>query len=148
MARPRKAEQLADAADLRCDERVVHVDAVRAARARLPSGARLAGLAAVFAALADPTRLRIAAALAGQELCVCDLAASVGHSESAVSHHLRSLRALGLVRARRAGRLVYYALDDDHVGTLYAQALDHIGHHEADVAARAPIAMDDDAVKG
>ncbi len=68
------------------------------------------------------------AALAERELCVCDLAATVGHSESAVSHHLRLMRSIGLVRARRDGRLAYYALDDAHVTALYGQALAHIRH--------------------
>ena len=131
MARPRRAEQLAAGTDPVCDERVVHVDAVRGARNRLPAGAVLADLAAVFAALGDPTRLRIVAALAGDELCVCDLAAAVGQSESAVSHQLRLLRELGLVRPRRAGRRAYYALDDGHVAALYGQALDHVGHAAA-----------------
>lgn len=131
MARPRKTDQLAAMADLVCDDRVVHVDAVRAARSALPEGATLAGLADIFAALADPTRLRIIAALAQHELCVCDLAASVATSESAVSHQLRGLRVLGLVRSRREGRLVYYALDDAHVTSLYGQALDHVGHRTA-----------------
>lgn len=128
MARPRKHAQLAEVADLVCDDRIVHVDAVRSARATLPTGHTLAGLADFFAALGDPTRLRIVAALAQQELCVCDLAATVGHSESAVSHHLRLLRVLGLVRFRRDGRLVYYALDDAHVTLLYGQAVDHVSH--------------------
>lgn len=128
MARPRRTDQLNDAADLVCEERLVHVDAVRGARATLPSGAALAGLADLFAALGDPTRLRIVAALAAQELCVCDLAATVGQSESAVSHHLRLLRSLGLVRARRDGRRVYYAPDDGHVAVLYGEALDHVAH--------------------
>ncbi|MGI8475456.1 MAG: ArsR/SmtB family transcription factor [Thermomicrobiales bacterium] len=128
MARPRKIDQLGGAADVLCDDRVIHMDAVREARLALPAGATLAGLAEVFAALGDPTRLKILAALAGRELCVCDLAATVGQSESAVSHQLRLLRSLGLARSRRDGRLVYYALDDDHVAALYGQALDHVAH--------------------
>lgn len=128
MARPRKRDQLVVSTDLTCDDRVVHVDAVRAARATLPSGPTLAGLADLFAALGDPTRLRIVAALADRELCVCDLAATIGQTESAVSHHLRTLRTLGLVRSRREGRLVYYALDDEHVAVLYRHAADHVAH--------------------
>jgi DNA-binding transcriptional ArsR family regulator len=134
MPRPRKQDQLADVSDLVCDDRIVHVEAVRAARGALPAGSTLAGLAEVFATLGDPTRLRIVAALAHRELCVCDLAATVGQTESAVSHQLRNLRALGLVRSRREGRLVYYALDDDHVGALYGQALDHVAHRTGDDA--------------
>lgn len=134
MPRPRKQDQLAEVSDLVCDDRVVHVQAVRAARGTLPAGPTLAGLADVFATLGDPTRLRIVAALAHRELCVCDLAATVGQTESAVSHQLRNLRALGLVRSRREGRLVYYALDDDHVSALYGRALDHVAHRTGDDA--------------
>ncbi len=134
MARPRKIDQLMDTADLVCDDRVVHVEAVRAAREMLPSGRLLSDLADLFAALGDPTRLRILAALTGQELCVCDLAAAIGTSESAVSHQLRLLRTLGLVRNRREGRRAYYALDDADVADLYHQALDHVAHRAGEDA--------------
>lgn len=130
MARPRKVDQLADIDDLVCEERVVHVDAVRDARRDLPPPQTVVGLVELFGALGDATRLRIVSALAARELCVCDLAAAIGQSDSAVSHQLRVLRKLGLVRSRRDGRRVYYALDDDHVSTLYAQAIDHVGHQE------------------
>ena len=128
MARPHKQDQLAALGDLACEEGLVHVDAVRAARAKLPPVPDLAAVGELFAALGDPTRLRIVAALSQGELCVCDLAATIGQSESAVSHQLRLLRSLGLVRARREGRLAYYALDDAHVTGLFGQALDHINH--------------------
>lgn len=132
MARPRKTAQLHDVADLVCDDNVVHVDAVRTARRALPEAEIVGDVVDLFAALGDPTRLRMVAALAEHELCVCDLAATVGQSESAISHQLRAMRALGLVRARRDGRLVYYALDDDHVVTLYRQALDHVAHRSTE----------------
>lgn len=137
MPRPSKAEQFQDPATA-CDDRLVHVDAVRAARAALPSGERLAALAGFFAALGDPTRLRIVAALAAQELCVCDLAAAIGQTESAVSHQLKTLRELRLVRARREGRRVFYALDDDHVLAIYGQACGHVGHGQSTLAQAAP----------
>lgn len=128
MARPRKIDQLVDAPELSCDECVVHLEAVRAARRQIPPGPLLGDAASLFAALGDVTRLRIVAALAAQELCVCDLAAAIGQGESAVSHQLRVLRTLRLVRSRREGRRVYYTLDDDHVRLLYGQALDHARH--------------------
>ncbi|MEE8219912.1 MAG: metalloregulator ArsR/SmtB family transcription factor [bacterium] len=86
------------------------------------------GLAEIFRALGDPTRVRILHSLAASELCVCDLAAILGMSQSAVSHQLRLLRSLRLVRHRREGRMVYYALDDDHIEKLLAQGLDHVAH--------------------
>lgn len=130
MPRPSRQAQLTVADAPACNERIVHVEAVRTARAVLPAGEALGALAGLFGALADPTRMRIVAALHQRELCVCDLAAAVGQSESAVSHHLRLLRSRGLVRYRREGRRTYYALDDAHVGAIYAQALDHVGHAE------------------
>jgi ArsR family transcriptional regulator, lead/cadmium/zinc/bismuth-responsive transcriptional repressor len=83
-------------------------------------------LAATFAVLGDPTRVRLVDALAHGELCVSDLSAVVGLSESAVSHQLRLLRSLRIVRARRAGRQVYYQLDDAHIRTLLDQGRRHI----------------------
>jgi ArsR family transcriptional regulator len=132
MARPSRAQQLQERSDDADTQTMVDIARVREARAALPSGAQTQGLAALFGALGDPTRLRIIAALERVELCVGDLAASVGISTSAASHQLRALRSLGLVRSRRDGRLMYYALDDDHVRTLYRQALDHVEHVEGD----------------
>ena len=83
-------------------------------------------LAETFRVLGDPSRLRIVDALSGGELCVCDIAAVAGISESAVSHQLRLLRGMRLVRPRRAGRQVFYALDDQHIVELLRQALTHV----------------------
>jgi DNA-binding transcriptional ArsR family regulator len=83
-------------------------------------------LADTFRVLGDPTRVRILDALSTGELCVCDIATLVELSESAVSHQLRLLRSMRLVRARRAGRLVFYALDDQHIIELFQQALTHV----------------------
>lgn len=130
MPRPSRADRLNPEPDLLCDARVVHLEQVQRAREALPDPDRFSALAGLFAALGDPTRLRMVGALAAGELCVCDLAAVAGTSESAISHHLRLLRDLGLVRSRREGRLAFYALDDAHVTTLYAQALDHVSHRD------------------
>ena len=83
-------------------------------------------LADTFRVLGDPTRVRILDALSGGELCVCDIASLVGITESAASHQLRLLRGMRLVRPRRAGRLVYYAVDDQHILELLNQALTHV----------------------
>ena len=80
----------------------------------------------VFKILNDPTRVKIVFALSQAELCVCDLAALVGISISAVSHQLRLLRALQLVRFRKSGRLAYYSLADEHTVHLFRDALAHI----------------------
>ena len=98
-----------------------------AVRRRTLMGARtVEALADTFRVLGDPTRVRILDALAPGELCVCDIAGLVGISESAVSHQLRLLRGMRLVRPRRAGRLVYYAVDDHHILELLKQALTHV----------------------
>lgn len=87
-----------------------------------------ARMSATFKALADPTRLRIISALLHTELCVGDLAACLEMTISAVSHQLRLLRDLRVVRYRREGKHVYYALDDDHIRELFRQGLDHVSH--------------------
>jgi DNA-binding transcriptional ArsR family regulator len=74
----------------------------------------------------DPTRVRIVDALAEGQLCVCDIAEHVGISESAVSHQLRLMRSMRIVRGRREGRCVYYTLDDQHVLDLFQQGLRHV----------------------
>jgi ArsR family transcriptional regulator len=108
-----------------CDADIVDHAAVSSVRSKLPAVGDLGAGAAIFDALSDPTRLRILLALAERELCVCDLAAIAGISQSGVSHQLRLLRALDLVTFRREGKRAVYRLADDHVGTLLAQGLEH-----------------------
>ena len=91
-------------------------------------------LAEIFRALGDPSRVRILDALSHDELCVCDLATLAGMSESAVSHQLRLLRNLRLVRSRREGRMVFYALDDQHIVTLFEQGLRHVDEADASLS--------------
>lgn len=83
-------------------------------------------LADLFSILGDPTRVRIVDALSEGELCVCDIAEHVGLSESAVSHQLRLMRTMRVVRGRREGRCVYYTLDDQHILSLFQQGLRHV----------------------
>jgi ArsR family transcriptional regulator len=85
-------------------------------------------LADLFSALSDPTRLRIISVLLDGEMNVGDIASRLAMTESAVSHQLRGLRHMRLVRSRKDGRQVYYALDDDHVAKLYSLGLDHVEH--------------------
>lgn len=112
-----------------CDVLVVDPERVRAVRERLVTTATVERMADVFKVLADPSRCRLVAAIieAG-ELCVCDLAATVEMSESNVSHHLRVLRAQGLVRARRAGKMVFYSPDDAHIRLLLDITREHVEH--------------------
>ena len=85
-------------------------------------------LADLFSALSDPTRLRIISVLLNSEMNVGEIAAQLQMTESAVSHQLRGLRQMRLVRGRKNGRQVYYSLDDDHVAKLYRLGLEHVDH--------------------
>lgn len=109
-----------------CDVHLVHEDAVEEARREAVPEESLSWLADIFGALASATRLRIVEALARRELCVCDLAAVVGTSQSAVSHHLRHLRHMKIVRYRKEGRMAYYRLDDEHIGAIFRMGVEHV----------------------
>ncbi len=109
-----------------CGERIVHPAAVRAGKARIPSNEDVEGMSRFFKVLGDPTRLRILHALLAGELCVCDLGETLSMSVSAVSHQLSVLKRARLVRHRRDGKVIYYALNDEHVGSLLGSTLTHI----------------------
>lgn len=116
-----------------CTARVVDRERVAAVRDAMPSDEDVEQVADVFALLGDPNRLRLLVALleAG-EMCVCDLAAAAGMSESATSHAVRWLRAHRIVSApRRQGRMMYYRLDDAHVRMLLDVAMTHTQHTQA-----------------
>lgn len=119
-----------DALD-RCDVVAVNPERVREVRDRLASPDEAAAIAGVFSVLADPSRCRLVMALieAG-DLCVCDLAATLGMTESNVSHHLRLLRDHGIVKGRREGKMVFYAPDDEHVRRLLHLTREHLRHGE------------------
>ena len=112
----------------RCAVRHVHEDDVTRARALLADDDTYVELSGLFSSLADPTRVRLVHVLLRQELCTCDLAATLGVSESATSQHLRLLKALRLVKSRRAGKVVYHSLDDEHIAALIRVGLVHLGH--------------------
>lgn len=114
----------------RCAETAIDADKVRAAHQVLLNNRLAAHVADTFKALADPTRVRIVSILAQTELCVCDLAATLGMTQSAISHQLQLMRHMRLVKSRKAGRMVYYSLDDEHVRDLFQRVLEHIEHEE------------------
>ena len=99
-----------------------------AAQEHLLDGVTATRTAELFAALSDPTRVRIVGLLAHTEMCVGDLCLVLGMSQPAVSHHLRLLRTLRLVTARKEGKHVFYSLVDDHIHQLFHQGVDHIQH--------------------
>jgi DNA-binding transcriptional ArsR family regulator len=117
---------LALAASAACDAPHLDPNAAETRRSRLIGADHVQALADTFRILGDPTRVRILDVLAAGELCVCDLAGLVGASESAVSHQLRLMRGMRLVRPRRAGRQVYYSIDDQHILSLFQQGLRHV----------------------
>jgi DNA-binding transcriptional ArsR family regulator len=109
-----------------CDINVIHEEVVNQVRGRMPDEVDLINLADLFKVFGDSTRVKIISALLHSEMCVCDIAALLGMSTSAISHQLRALRQTKLVKYRRDGKVVYYSLDDDHVGTIFAQGLTHV----------------------
>ena len=109
-----------------CDCRLIHRQTVEEARASGLAQDEVQNLAQIFKTLADETRLKMLWALEKREMCVCDLAAALGLTESAVSHQLRLLRNLKLVSNRRDGVVLYYRLTDTHVSQLIKVALDHL----------------------
>jgi DNA-binding transcriptional ArsR family regulator len=115
----------------RCEVECVEPERVAEVLARLPAPRVFQDLAETFRVLADPGCVRlIAALLEAGELCVCDLAAVTGLSQTACSHNLRLLRSSRLVRYRKQGRNVYYAFDDAHIRLLLDVALQHVAHEE------------------
>lgn len=109
-----------------CEEHIVHTDAVDLARSAMPGEEITSAASDFFKAFSDKTRLRILTALVTQELCVCDIADLLGMSQSAISHQLRFLKQARLVKSRKSGKTVYYALCDDHIQTILAQGIAHV----------------------
>ena len=109
-----------------CTITLINEAKVAAVRNAIPPEGVLFRLAETFRVLGDPTRVRILHALSLEELCVCDIASLLGTTKSAVSHQLRLLRSLRVVKFRKDGRIVYYSLDDSHVGNLLCEGLSHI----------------------
>lgn len=92
----------------------------------IPSDEILYRLADLFKMFGDPTRIRILSALGRHELCVCDIADLLGMTQSAISHQLRVLKQMELVKFRKEGKTVFYSLADDHVSTILSQGLEHV----------------------
>ena len=109
-----------------CSCTVIHEDIVARVQKKMPDEESLLNLADLFKVFGDSTRIRIISALLFSRMCVCDLAALLGMSKSAISHQLRILRQTKLVKYKREGKVVYYTLDDKHVGAIFRQGLAHI----------------------
>jgi DNA-binding transcriptional ArsR family regulator len=110
----------------RCDCTVIHEEVVNQVKKLMPEEEALFNLADLFKVFGDSTRVRIISALLHSEMCVCDIAALLGMTKSAISHQLRALRQTKLVKYRRDGKVVYYSLADEHVGMIFNQGLTHV----------------------
>lgn len=110
----------------RCDLTCTHQDIIERVRTGLPDEDTLYDLTELFRIFGDSTRVRILYLLFASEMCVCDMAALLGLSQSAVSHQLRALKNVRLVKARREGKTVFYSLADDHVKVIIDQGLEHV----------------------
>lgn len=110
----------------RCENDCVHQAEVTRAKAKMPDEGMLSNLGDFFKTFGDSTRIRIVAALISGELCVCDIAAALDMSVSAVSHQLRMLRQSKIVRTRRDGKQIFYSIEDTHVVILFSVGLEHL----------------------
>lgn len=109
-----------------CDCDVIHADVVDAVKKKMPDENELYDLSDFFKILGDSTRSKIIWALDESEMCVCDMAALLGMTKSAISHQLSSLRKANLVKNRREGKNVFYSLSDDHIKEIFEKGLEHI----------------------
>ena len=110
----------------RCETVQVHRDIVEKVDAEMPDEEILYDLAELFKLFGDSTRIKILYVLFASEMCVCDIAQLLGMTQSAISHQLRALKQSKLVKYRREGKQVYYALADGHVRTILDQGIEHI----------------------
>lgn len=110
----------------RCETTLIHEDIVNKVAQHMPEEETLYDLAELFKVFGDTTRIRILYALFSSEMCVCDLAALLNMTQSAISHQLRVLKQARLVKFKRSGKVVYYSLDDEHIQRIFDQGLSHI----------------------
>ncbi len=109
-----------------CETYQVHEDIVKAVKEKMPEEDILCDLAEIFKVFGDSTRIKILYLLFESEMCVCDIAHLLGMNQSAISHQLRILKQARLVKSRREGKSVIYALSDDHVQTIIGQGMEHV----------------------
>lgn len=112
----------------RCEEFKTNPDNIRMVKACMVEDNDALRLSEVFKLLGDQTRIKMIFALSRCDLCVCDIAESIGMTQSAVSHQLRLMRNMKLVKFRKEGKSVFYSLDDDHILQLFNQGMEHVKH--------------------
>ena len=109
-----------------CECSIIHEDVIERVKQQMPNEMPVYEVSELFKVFGDSTRSRIICALRVEEMCVCDLAALLNMTQSAISHQLRILRSSRLVKSRKQGRVVYYSLDDEHIGEIFSLAFAHI----------------------
>ena len=109
-----------------CSCNIIHKDVVAEVKDKLPQEEILYDLAELFKVFGDSTRIKIICSLFESEMCVCDLSALLNIRQSAISHQLRVLKSARLVKFRRAGKVIYYSLDDEHIKQIFDAGLHHI----------------------
>ncbi len=111
---------------LLCQQNCIHEDVINAVKEKMLRNEDFAKLSLFFKAISDETRIKILFSLAQSEMCVCDIAALLGMTVSAISHQLRLLKQAQLVKFEKRGKIVYYSLNDEHVNTVFNNALEHV----------------------
>lgn len=111
-----------------CDCNIIHEGTVKKVQKAMPGDTEIDYMGELFKSFGDPTRLKILFALSQEEMCVCDIAALLNMTQSAISHQLRVLRNVRLVKNNKVGKSVYYSLDDDHVKSIFEQGMEHVQH--------------------
>lgn len=109
-----------------CEVSTIHSDVLERVRQQMPSEEPVYEVSELFKVFGDSTRARIICALNIEEMCVCDLSALLNMTQSAISHQLRLLKVSRIVKSRKQGRVVYYSLDDGHIGQIFAMAFEHV----------------------
>jgi len=113
---------------INCDCEVIHEETVNLVSSMMPPAKDFFDLASLYKAFSDPTRVKILWALHCHEMCVCDLAALLDMTKSAISHQLKTLRLSNLVKFQKQGKVVFYSLADDHVKDIFEKGFEHIHH--------------------
>lgn len=115
-----------DNSELECEDVLVHTDIVDSVSHNMPDEEMLYDLAEFYKVFADSTRIKMLYALSKAEMCVCDIAEILGVSQSAVSHQLRMLKQMKLVKYRREGKSIFYSLSDEHIESILSKGMEHI----------------------
>lgn len=121
-----KIENEQDEEQIQCEYIHVHADIVKSVKEAMPEEESLYDLADFFKVFADSTRIKILYVLLQAEMCVCDIAQLLGATQSAISHQLRMLKQMKLVKYRRDGKTIFYSLSDEHIKNILSQGLEHI----------------------